>query len=74
MPKILFLRWSVTVDPNDLINQAKEIIMQTSTHQNLYENRWPHTSTGPSFLIIESLFSIPLENIRKITLLIMVAM
>ena len=32
-PKILFLHWSVTGDANDLINQAKEMIMQTSTYK-----------------------------------------
>ena len=32
-PKILFLHRSVTGDGNDLINQAKEMIMQTSTYK-----------------------------------------
>ena len=32
-PKILLLHWPVTGDANDLINQAKEMIMQTSTYQ-----------------------------------------
>src|SRR5919199_980037 len=30
-PKVLFLHWAVTGNPIDIINQAKEIIMQTST-------------------------------------------
>ena len=34
-PKALFLHWSVTGDANELIKQAKEIMMQTSTYQNL---------------------------------------
>ena len=46
-PKILFLHWSVTGDANDLINQAKEMIMQTSTYQNLTENSKTPTSAGP---------------------------
>lgn len=46
-PKILFLHWSVTADANDMINQAKEIMMQTSTYQNLSENSKTPTSAGP---------------------------
>ena len=46
-PKILFLHWSVTGDANDLIKQAKEIIMQTSTYQNLTGNTRTPTSAGP---------------------------
>ena len=46
-PKILFLHWSVTGDANDLINQAKEMIMQTATYQNLSENSKTPTSAGP---------------------------
>ncbi len=46
-PKILFLHWSVTGDANDLIKQAKEIIMQTSTYQNLTGNTRTPTSGGP---------------------------
>jgi hypothetical protein len=46
-PKILFLHWSVTGDANDLINQAKEMIMQTATYQNLTENSKTPTSAGP---------------------------
>ncbi|WP_458745843.1 DUF1259 domain-containing protein [Candidatus Nitrosocosmicus sp. T] len=46
-PKILFLHWSVTGDANDLINQAKEMMMQTATYQNLSENSKTPTSTGP---------------------------
>jgi hypothetical protein len=44
-PKILFLHWSVTGNANDLINQAKEIMMQTST----YDDQAPRapTSAGP---------------------------
>ena len=44
-PKILFLHWSVTGNANDLINQAKEIMMQTSTYQS-QQPRAP-TSAGP---------------------------
>lgn len=46
-PKILFLHWSVTGDANELIKQAKEIIMQTSTYQNLTGNTRTPTSAGP---------------------------
>jgi len=46
-PKILFLHWSVTGDANDLIKQAKEIIMQTATYQNLTGNTRTPTSAGP---------------------------
>lgn len=44
-PKILFLHWSVTENANELINQAKEIMMQTSTYQS-QQPRAP-TSAGP---------------------------
>ena len=43
-PKILFLHWSVTGDADELIKQAKEIIMQTSTYQNLTGNTRTPTS------------------------------
>lgn len=46
-PKILFLHWSVNGDANELIQQAKEMIMQTSTYQNLSENSKTPTSAGP---------------------------
>ncbi len=46
-PKILFLHWSVTGDADELIKQAKEIIMQTSTYQNLTGNTRTPTSGGP---------------------------
>jgi hypothetical protein len=46
-PKILFLHWTVTGDANDLINQAKEIMMQTSTYQNLTGNTHTPSSSGP---------------------------
>ena len=46
-PKILFLHWSVTGDANELIKQAKEIIMQTPTYQNLTGNTRTPTSGGP---------------------------
>jgi hypothetical protein len=46
-PKALFLHWSVTGDANELINQAKEIIMQTETYQNLTGNTRTPTSAGP---------------------------
>ncbi|WP_458718667.1 hypothetical protein [Candidatus Nitrosocosmicus sp. R] len=44
----MFLHWSVTGNAKDLIKQAKEMIMRTSTYQNLSENsKIPTTSTGP---------------------------
>jgi hypothetical protein len=46
-PKILFLHWSVVGDADALINQAKEMIMQTSTYQNLTGNSKTPTSAGP---------------------------
>jgi hypothetical protein len=46
-PKILFLHWSVNGDAHELIQQAKEMIMQTSTYQNLSENSKTPTSAGP---------------------------
>jgi hypothetical protein len=46
-PKALFLHWSVTGDADELIKQAKEIIMQTSTYQNLTGNTRTPTSAGP---------------------------
>jgi Domain of Unknown Function (DUF1259) len=46
-PKILFLHWSVTGDADELIKQAKEIIMQTATYQNLTGNTRTPTSGGP---------------------------
>jgi len=47
IPKLLFLHWSVTGNADDLIKQAKEIMMQTSTYQNLTgETRTP-SSAGP---------------------------
>ncbi|HET8793874.1 MAG TPA: DUF1259 domain-containing protein [Nitrososphaeraceae archaeon] len=46
-PKILFLHWSVTGDANELIKQAKEMIMQTATYQNLTGNTRTPTSGGP---------------------------
>lgn len=46
-PKILFLHWSVNGDANELIQQAKEMIMQTSTYQDLSENSKTPTSAGP---------------------------
>jgi hypothetical protein len=46
-PKILFLHWTVTGDANQLINQAKEMMMQTSTYQNLTGNTHTPTSAGP---------------------------
>ncbi len=46
-PKILFLHWTVTGDANQLINQAKEMMMQTSTYQNLTGNTQTPTSAGP---------------------------
>jgi hypothetical protein len=46
-PKVLFLHWAVTANPIDIINQAKEIIMQTSTYQNLTGQTRTPTSSGP---------------------------
>lgn len=46
-PKVLFLHWAVTGNPIDIINQAKEIIMQTSTYQNLTGQTHTPTSAGP---------------------------
>jgi uncharacterized protein DUF1259 len=46
-PKVLFLHWAVTGNPKDIINQAKEIIMQTSTYQNLTGPTRTPTSAGP---------------------------
>lgn len=46
-PKVLFLHWSVTGDANELIKQAKEMIMQTSTYQNLTGNSKTPSSAGP---------------------------
>jgi hypothetical protein len=46
-PKILFLHWSVTGDANDLIKQAKEMIEQTSTYQDLGPNSRTPSSAGP---------------------------
>jgi hypothetical protein len=45
--KILFLHWTVNGDTNDLIKQAKETMMQTSTYHNLSENSKTPTSAGP---------------------------
>ena len=45
-PKLLFLHWSVTGDADELIKQAKEIIMQTTTYQNLTDNTRTPTSGG----------------------------
>lgn len=47
IPKILFLHWTVTGDADQLINQAKEMIMQTSTYKNLTGNTQTPTSAGP---------------------------
>ncbi|MDQ4073556.1 MAG: DUF1259 domain-containing protein [Thermoproteota archaeon] len=46
-PKVLFMHWSVVGDADALINQAKEMIMQTSTYQNLTGNSKTPTSAGP---------------------------
>jgi Domain of Unknown Function (DUF1259) len=46
-PKVLFLHWAVTANPIDIINQAKEIIMQTSTYQNVTGPTHTPTSAGP---------------------------
>src|SRR5215208_3198221 len=47
LPKALFLHWSVTGDADELIKQAKEIMMQTSTYQNLTGQTRTPTSAGP---------------------------
>lgn len=46
-PKVLFLHWAVTGNSDDIINQAKEIMMQTSTYQNLAGNTRTPSSAGP---------------------------
>ena len=46
-PKVLFLHWAVTGNADDLIKQAKEIMMQTSTYQNLTGNTRTPSSAGP---------------------------
>jgi hypothetical protein len=46
-PKVLFLHWSVTGNPMDIINQAKQIIMQTSTYQNITGPTRTPSSAGP---------------------------
>jgi hypothetical protein len=46
-PKVLFLHWAVTGNPTDIINQAKEIIMQTSTYQNVTGPTRTPSSAGP---------------------------
>jgi Domain of Unknown Function (DUF1259) len=47
IPKVLFLHWAVTGNPTDIIHQAKEIIMQTSTYQNITGPTRTPTSAGP---------------------------
>ena len=46
-PKVLFLHRSVNGNADDLIKQAKEIMMQTSTYQNLTGNTRTPSSAGP---------------------------
>ena len=46
-PKVLFLHWAVTGNPTDIINQAREIIMQTSTYQNITGPTRTPSSAGP---------------------------
>jgi hypothetical protein len=46
-PKVLFLHWSVNGNADDLIKQAKEIMMQTSTYQNLTGITRTPSSAGP---------------------------
>jgi Domain of Unknown Function (DUF1259) len=46
-PKVLFLHWAVTGNPIQVINQAKEIMVQTSTYQNLTGQTHISTSAGP---------------------------
>ncbi|HYZ50944.1 MAG TPA: DUF1259 domain-containing protein [Nitrososphaeraceae archaeon] len=46
-PKMLFLHWAVTGNPIDIINQAKQIIMQTSTYQNITGPTRTPSSAGP---------------------------
>jgi Domain of Unknown Function (DUF1259) len=44
---VLFLHWAVTGNPIQVINQAKGIMMQTSTYQNLTGQTRTPTSAGP---------------------------
>lgn len=51
-PKLLFMHWTVTGNPDDIVQQAKEAIMQTSTYDNATtasgnETRGLPTSSGP---------------------------
>ncbi|HJT48733.1 MAG TPA: DUF1259 domain-containing protein [Nitrososphaeraceae archaeon] len=46
-PKMLFLHWAVTGNPIDIINQAKQIMMQTSTYQNVTGPTRTPSSAGP---------------------------
>jgi Domain of Unknown Function (DUF1259) len=46
-PKMLFLHWAVTGNPIDIINQSKQIIMQTSTYQNITGPTRTPSSAGP---------------------------
>jgi hypothetical protein len=46
-PKVLFLHWAVTGNPIDIINQAKHIMMQTSTYQNITGPTRTPSSAGP---------------------------
>ena len=46
-PKVVFLQWTVTGNSNGLIKQAKEIMIQTSTYQNLTGNTRTPSSDGP---------------------------
>jgi hypothetical protein len=46
-PKVLFLHWSVNGEPMTIINQAKEILMQTSTYQNQTGNSRTPSTAGP---------------------------
>lgn len=52
-PKLLFMHWAVTGNPDDIVQQAKEAIMQTSTYDNatgtigMNETRGLPSSSGP---------------------------
>ena len=61
-PKGLFLHWAVTGRPTDIINQAKQIIMQTSRYQNLTgKTRTPNISRA----IVQCGKQLPIQEIKS---------
>jgi len=54
-PKVLFLHRSVNGNADDLIKQAKEIMMQTSTYQNL-TGKYKNTFISRTIITIFSFF------------------